>query len=391
MSNTTTTVLQQLLHLLPRHDFQSFVGQHKADRYTKRLSCWNQLTILLYAQVTEKDSLRDIETGLQVKSGRWHHLGLESAARSTLSRANATRPWQIYESLFCKLLERCQNLGSGTASFSFQNDLYALDSTTIDLCLSLFQWATFKKTKGAIKLHTLFNIRSQIPDMICMTEGNVTDIRLARTIDLARYPRGSIFVFDRGYNDYLFLRKLREAGHHFVIRMKKDAKLVKESDHRRGLCRGVLKDEKIRMGHEKSSNKYPYALRRVTFYDEIHGRTYQFLTDMFHLSSGNIAGIYKRRWDIELFFKWIKQHLRIKTFLGTSKNAVLTQIWVAMIYYLLLYWIRHQTKFKGSLHTLTIMFQGVILEAVQIIEILHLTPKTLSKALVRGDPQLSLF
>jgi hypothetical protein len=391
MTNTTTTVLQQLLHLLPRHDFQSFVGQHKADKYTKKLSCWSQLTVLLYAQATEKDSLREIETGLQVQSGRWYHLGLKTCARSTLSRANEKRPWRIYESLFYKMLERCSSLGSGTASFSFQNDLFAIDSTTVDLCLSLFPWARFRKEKGAIKLHTLFNIRSQIPELILITDGKVSDIGAIRDIDLSVYPQGSIFVFDRGYNDYAFLWKIKQAGHHFVIRLKRRAHIVHLGQHKKVLSKGVLKDEKVAFILKEAQEDYPADLRLVTFHDDEHGVTYEFLTDHFQFSAVNIAQIYKRRWDIELFFKWIKQHLKIKTFLGTSKNAVLTQIWIAMIYYLILAWIKHQTSFKGSLHTLTVMLRELILQPVQIIEILHLTVKNLSKALQQGNPQLSLF
>jgi transposase len=391
MPNATTTVLQQLMHLLPRDDFQSFVGQHKADKYAKRLNCWNQLTILLYAQATEKDSLREIETGLLVQSERWYHLGLRTCARSTLSRANEKRPWSLYESLFYKLLSRCKNLGSGTEPFAFRNDLYAIDSTTVDLCLSVFPWARFRTEKGAIKLHTLFNVRTQIPELILVTDGKVSDIKAAQGIDLSAYSKGSIFVFDRGYNDYSFLRKIKSAGHHFVIRLKTNANLVHLGQHRKALGKGVLKDERAAFILEKAQADYPDDLRLVTFHDDEHNVTYEFLTDHFRFSAANIALIYKKRWAIELFFKWIKQHLRIKTFLGTSKNAVLTQIWVAMIYYLLLAWVKHQTHFAGSLHTLTVMIKELILQAVQIIEILRLTPETVSRALSRGSRQLSLF
>lgn len=391
MADTTTTVLHQLLNLLPRQDFQSFVGQHKADKYTKKLSCWNQLTVLLYAQATEKDSLRDIAVGLQVQSERWYHLGLQTCARSTLARANEKRPWNIYESLFYKMLERCKNLGSGTASFSFQNDLFAIDSSTVDLCLSMFPWARFRREKGAIKLHTLFNIRSQIPELILITEGKVSDIRAVRDLDLSIYPKGSIFVFDRGYNDYAFLRKIKDAGHHFVIRLKKNANIVRLGQHKKILGKGILKDERIAFILKKSEDNYPYDLRLITFHDDEYDVTYEFLTDHFQFSAANIAQIYKRRWDIELFFKWIKQHLSIKTFLGTTKNAVLTQIWIAMIYYLILSWIKHQTKFKGSLHTLTIMLKEVILKPVQIIDILHLTIKTVSNAVHKQNYQTALF
>lgn len=388
----TTTVLNQLLHLLPEDQFGAFVGQHRADRYVKKLTCWNQLTILLYAQASGKDSLRDIETGLIASGNRWYHLGLETAAKSTLARANEKRPYTIYESLFYEVLKKCENLGSGTASFSFKNDLYALDSTTIDLCLSLFPWAKFRTEKGAIKLHTLFNVRSQIPTLITITEGRANDIPSAHNIDFSTFSKGTIFVFDRGYNDYSLLGKIKDAGHHFVIRLKKGAHIFRIPGKERAVYgKGVLTDETVAFALEEAQKSYPNDLRLVAYHDDEHDEIYEFLTDEFRLSALNIALVYKNRWQIELFFKWIKQHLQIKTFLGTSKNAVLTQIWIAMIYYLLLAWIKFQTKFKGSLHVLTVMFREMCLQPVPIINILRLNLKTLQNALPRAAPQLSLL
>ncbi len=386
MANTTI-VLNQLQHLLPLSEFQSFVGQHKADRYVKRLTCRNQLSILLYAQATEKHSLRDIQTGLTIRDSTWYHLGLETAARSTLARANEKRPSQIYESLFYKLLEKCGSFSAGTAAFSFHNDLRAIDSTTIDLCLNLFPWARFRKAKGAIKLHTSFDIRSQIPDLIEITDGKVGDVTAAKTFDLSQYAPGTIFVIDRGYTDYAFLRKLVKAGHHFVIRRKSNAQTLRLKEHRPPSGKGVRKDEIVGFVLPQALEDYPDDLRLVTFHDEIHDVTYEFLTDECRLSAVNIALIYKQRWQIELFFKWIKQHLKIKTFLGTSKNAVMTQIWVAMIYFLLLAWIKFQTKFAGSLLELTRMIEAVILEQISIIDLLNFTPRTVKRALARVAPR----
>jgi transposase len=304
-----------------------------------------------------------------------------------VAKANEKRPYQIYESLFYKLLEKCGSFSSGTAqSFSFQNDLRAIDSTTIDLCLSLFPWAHFRTAKGAIKLHTSFNIRSQIPDLIEITDGKVADVTVAKDFDLSQYAKGTIFVIDRGYTDYAFLRKIVEAGHHFVIRLRSNAQILRLKEHRSPCGKGVLKDEKIGFVLPKALEDYPEDLRLVTFHDDEHDVTYQFLTDEFRLSAANIALIYKQRWQIELFFKWIKQHLKIQTFLGTSKNAVLTQIWVAMIYFLLLAWIKFQTKFKGSLLELTRMLAEVLLEQISIIDLLNFTPRTVSRALARAAP-----
>ncbi len=392
MANTTI-VLNQLQHLLPLREFESFVGQHEADKYVKRLTCRNQLTILLYAQATGKDSLRDIQTSLTIRDSNWYHLGLETAARSTLAKANEKRPSQIYESLFYKMLEKCGKFSSGTASaFSFQNDLRAIDSTTIDLCLNLFPWARFRTQKGAIKLHTSFNVRSQIPDLIEITDGKVGDVTAAKEFDLSQYPKGTIFVIDRGYTDYAFLQAIVAAGHHFVIRLRKNAQVLRLKEHRPPCGEGVLKDEKIGFVLPQALKDYPEDLRLVTFHDGEHDVTYQFLTDEFRFSAANIALIYKHRWQIELFFKWIKQHLKIKTFLGTSKNAVLTQIWVAMIYFLLLAWTKFQTKFQGTLLELTRMIEEVLLEPISIIDLLNLTTITVKRALARaGPPQLALL
>lgn len=386
------TILNQLQQLLPMNEFSQFVGQHKADKYTKKLNCKNQLTILLYAQVTEKNSLRDIETGLRMWDSKWYHLGLHSVARSTLARANEKRPYQIYESMFYELLKQCKKISNGTASFSFKNDIRALDSSTIDLCLSLFPWAHFRKEKGAIKLHTLFNVRSQIPELIKISDGKIHDVKMAKDMDLSIYPKGTIFVIDRAYVDYAFLWKIKKAGHYFVVRLKKNANIIKLlGSERKPIGKGVIRDEKIAFTLLQAEQNYPEDLRLINFYDEKYDRSYQFLTNHFKLSALNIAEIYKRRWDIEIFFKWIKQNLKIKTFLGSSKNAVMTQIWIAMIYYLLLSWIKHQTKFAGSLLELTRMIEEVILQHIPMVNILNLTPKTISKAIPRGSPQMALL
>lgn len=392
MANTTI-VLNQLQHLLPLREFESFVGQHNADRYVKRLTCRNQLSILLYAQATGKDSLRDIQTSLTIRDSTWYHLGLETAARSTVAKANEKRPFQIYESLFYKLLEKCGNFSSGTAtSFSFQNDLRVIDSTTIDLCLNLFPWAHFRTEKGAIKLHTSFDVRSQIPDLIEITDGKTHDITALKHIDLSQYVQGTIFIIDRGYFDLALLKSIVDAGHHFVIRLKKNAQIVRITEHRPPSGAGVLRDERIAFMLPQSQEKYPDDLRLVTFHDDEHDKIYEFITDECRLSASNIALIYKQRWQIELFFKWIKQHLKIKTFLGTSKNAVMTQIWVAMIYFLLLAWIKFQTKFKGSLLELTRMLAEVLLESISIIDLLSFTPRTVKRALAgAAPPQMALL
>lgn len=347
---------------------------------------------MLYAQATGQDSLRDISTSLRSLDSIWDTVGLQSVARSTIAYANEHRPWQIYESLFYALLEQCQALVPGQQNFSFKNNLEILDATTVDLCLNLFPWAEFRTRKGAIKIHTRLNQRSQIPDIIDITDGKTHEVTIAKEMDLSVYPTGTIFAMDRGYNDYTFLWNIVNAGHHFVIRRKKNAHVVRLGQHRNVLpsC-GVMSDERVAFALEKAQKDYPDDLRLITYIDAETGQIYEYLTDEFRLSAANIALIYKKRWDIELFFKWIKQNLKIKTFLGTSKNAVLTQVWIAMIYFLLLKWIRQQLQYRGSMKELTCMIATIILHPVQFLEVASLTPKTLDCLRIRAGPQPSLF
>lgn len=385
------TVLNQLQHLLPLDEFQNFVNLNKADKYTKKLSCKDQLTILLYAQATGKDSLREIETALRIQDSTWYHLGLETVARSTLGAANKKRPYEIYESLFYELLKNCKGFSFGTASFAFENNLYAIDATTINLCLALFPWAHFRTEKGAIKLHTLFNIRNQIPELILVTDGKEADITMAKKMNLRELAFGSIITFDRGYNDYGFLYSIHQAKQTFVARLKNNANILSLESFP-VTEKGVLKDERIGFVLEEALKDYPEDLRLVTYHDEVHNITYHFLTNNFIFSAKTISDIYKARWQIELFFKWIKQHLKIKTFLGTSKNAVLTQIWVAMIYYLLLAWIKFQTKFSGTLLDLTWIIKEMLLRNISIINLLNLSRKIAVQVAARASPsQLSLL
>jgi hypothetical protein len=307
-----------------------------------------------------------------------------------MAYANEHRPAAIYESLFYVLVEKCEGL-LPNRQFSFKNPMRAFDSTTIELCLSIFDWATFCKTKGAIKLHTSFDIRSQIPDLIDLTDGKVNDVRALQQVDLSQYPKGTIFIVDRGYTDYSLLRRIVEAGHHFVIRRKSNAQTVRLSAHRKPTGEGVLKDEQIAFVLEKAMKNYPEELRMVTYHDAEHDVTYEFLTDMFHLSASNIALVYKCRWDIELFFKWLKQNLKIKTFFGTSKNAVLTQVWIAMIYYLILKWLAAVIGKPQKILELSRMIREVCLQPFPLIDVLCCTERTLKKLRNRAGPQMSLF
>lgn len=389
----SNTIFHQLLQFVPRDRFQLFVGQHDGDRYAKAFSTWNQLVVLLYAQATGKDSLREIETGLLAQQQSWHHLGIKTAARSTLAEANNRRSYEIFKLLFMELLERSKEVTPRSREFRFNNPLYALDSTTIMLCLSVFDWAHYSKQKGALKLHTLLDLRSAIPEIVVETTGKGSDVGIGRTMDLSGLQKGSILVMDRGYCDYAWWQRLSREGIFFVTRPHPVSAVMTvlgqhtEPDHRKG----ILADERIRIGTYPKAALHPDPLRRVTYFDKEKGETYQFLTNNWTLAPATIAKIYRHRWQIELFFKWIKQHLKIKTFLGTSPNAVLTQIWVALIYYLLLAYIKFQTKFAKPLLELTRMVRETLLVRRPLIDLLSLSTKTIARLSMRDGPQLSLF
>ena len=386
--NYTNTIFNQLLELLPRNRFEQFVGQHKADRYVKKMSCWNQLGIMLYAQAKGKESLREIEKSLGTRPEKLYHLGINSIAKSTIAEANRDRPSQIYESLFYELRKLCKGL-SGEKKFNFDNPLKALDSTTITLCLKLFPWAKFSKTKGAFKLHCLFDIRNQIPEFIVESDWHGNDLAVAKNNSFVFSP-DSITVMDRAYIDFRwFYEKIHKKKAYFVVRLKKKIKYF-VLENLPIFEEGVVSDQKIVLCGEKTIENYPEDVRLVTYYDKETKKIYQFVTNNFELSAKTIADIYKARWQIELFFKWIKQHLKIKTFLGTSKNAVMTQIWIAMIYYLLLSYIKAKTKFPSSLLSLTWILAEVLMDRASIIDILGLKLNQLHLIRIRDDTQLAL-
>lgn len=385
----SSTIFSQLLSFLPKDQLKRFVGQHQAERYVKRLSVWNHLVVLLYAQATGKESLREIEKSLTVGYATWYHLGIKSVSRSSISRVNNTRDPIVFEKLFYALLSECKQI-TATRDFSFENPLYSLDATLINLCLSLFDWAKYQSTKGAIKIHTVLDNRKGIPTVIEITEGNVADITQGKRMDL-ELPIGSILVFDRGYIDYVWWKQLDTQGLFFVTRAKSTIMLVTASRNK-VVGDNVLADDLVWVG-DPVEEVYDKKMRCVRYYDEKQGELI-FLTNNFTLTALEIALVYKERWQIELFFKWIKQNLKIKTFLGTSKNAVMNQIWVAMIYYLLLSYVKFQTRYEGSLLELTWMIKTTLLARRSLIDLLSLTPSTISKLKYRTtirDAQKPLF
>lgn len=383
----SNTILQQLLMLLPRHRFDSFVSARGGDRYVKRFTTWRQLTALLYAQASGKASLRDIANGLQLQHKRTYHLGLEEpVTRSTLADANARRSYKIYEDLFYALLERCRDL-TPKHRFRFKNPLYSLDATIIEMSLESFPWARSRARKGALRLHYQLDHSGEIPTFMVMTDGKTQEITAVRA-HLSIIP-DSIYCFDRGFTDYAWYRRITDEKAFFVTRAKEtmDARFVGQHKNPRGS--GIVFDEIIELNGTKARVDYPGKLRRIGLFDPETGQYLEFLTNNFALAAATIARIYKARWQIEVFFKWIKQNLKIKTFLGTSKNAVLTQIWVAMCYYLLLTYVKYQARYKRSLFYLHRLVRETLMERANLLDLFSLNDTRLAR-LKRQDRQLRL-
>lgn len=377
--NRVYTIFSELLKLCPRYQFDKAVEQYQGDRYVKIFTTWQQFMAILYAQITQKDSLRDIVTGLSAHAAQWYHLGLAGIHKSTLSDANARRDYRMFEGLFYHLLARCKNQ-TPKHRFRFKNPLYTIDASTIDLCLSVFPWAKFRTTKGAIKLHCLYDHSGALPTFLTITDGKRHDVRVVKDNTFPLSP-DSIVSIDKAYIDYKWLNSLDEQGVWFVTRAKTNIDYAVVGQHLISNKR-VLSDERISLQGPQTRTKYSKELRLISYYDEEREKTLTFLTNNFKLAATTIAQIYKSRWQIELFFKWIKQNLKIKSFLGTSKNAVMTQIWVAMCYYLLLTYIKYQTKYSFSLLQLSRVIREMLFERKALIDILTLKPDRLK---INGD------
>ena len=381
------TIFGELLKLVPRYQFEKAVKQYQGDRYVKSYTTWHQYITILFSQVKQKDSIRDIVTGLEANESRWYHLGLTGIHRSTFSDANNKRSFQIFEDLFYHLLSRCKDL-TPKHRFKFKNELYSIDASVIDLCLSVFPWAKFRKTKGAIKMHCLYDHSGALPSFVTITDGKKHDVTVAKETGFPLSP-DSIVSIDRAYIDYKWLNSLDEKRVWFVTRAKSNIDCIVTGQHPVS-GKGVRKDQTILLTGTRTKNYYPKELRMIEFYDEETKKHLTFLTNNMKLAASTIAAIYKSRWQIELFFKWIKQNLKIKSFLGTSKNAVMTQIWVAMSYYLLLTYIKYQTKYAHSLLTLSRLIRETLFERKNLIDILTLKPERLLA--VQDEPiQRTLF
>ena len=386
-----TTILGELLKIFPRYEFEKLESMYQSNHYTKYYTGWQQFITLLYSQIGGHDSLRSIATSLGVHSHKRYHLGLKDIKRSTLSDAMNKRSYQIYEGLFYKLLDKCRSV-TPNHRFRFKNPLFSMDATVIDLCLSVFPWAKFRQRKGAIKLHYLYDHSGSLPAFMVMTDAKHSDVRVAKSeekLDFHLLP-DSIISVDRAYVDFEWLYRLDQRGVWFVTRSKKNLQYRIIGQHQPIRNKQVTRDEKIEPIIETSRSKYPKALRLVCSIDPKTGKEYEFLTNNMKLAASTIAAIYQSRWQIELFFKWIKNNLKIKSFLGTSPNAVLCQIWVAMCYYLLLAYIKFQTRYPGTLQVLTQMIAAVVMEQRLLIDILSFNDRSIKKAR-EPVPQFALF
>ena len=384
------SIFSQLFQFIPRHRFEKSVESAGADRHCRHFSAWRQFLTCLYAQITGKDSLREISDGLLTNRARLCHLGMEPVAKSTLADAMNRRDPAVFKALFDELLARCTKLAPGHG-FRFHNPLYAFDSTTIPLCLSVYDWARYRTNKGAVRLHTQLDLSGNLPCFVVMSNGKMADIRAARK--WFRIEADSICTYDKGYCDYAWFKEIDSKGAFFVTRLRRNARLKVVGQHLAPNGRlGVAADDTVELELPDAQETYPGKLRRVMFHDAETNKDYVFLTNNFRLAAATVAAIYRRRWQIELFFKWIKQNLQIRTFLGTSENAVMTQIWVALIHFLLVAYIKFLTKVEISLTEITARVREHLMGNSHLLELLSLDRKTLAKPPDWNAPrQLELF
>src|SRR5882762_6290420 len=362
-------VFTQLMEWVPHYTFRRLVTRHRGDYKTHRFSCWDQFLCLAFAQLTYRESLRDIEVCLRSRSSQLYHLGIRgSVSRSTLAHANEHRPWQMYADLAGHLIGKARRLYAGDPfGVELDQTVYALDATTVDLCLSVFPWAHFRSTKAAIKIHTLLDLRGAIPTEIYITPGDVHEVNW---LDEIIFEWGAFYIMDRGYLDFARLYRIVQAGAFFVIRAKRGLKLARLYSRPVDFATGVRCDQTVRPTGVDTRHDYPAKLRRIKFYDAPNDRTFVFLTNHFDLPAATVAALYARRWQIELFFRWIKQNLRIKTFYGTSDNAVKTQIWIALCVYVLVAIVKKELQLEPSLYEILQILSVIPFEQIPLPELL---------------------
>ena len=386
--NAGKTVFAQILEHLPRYEFDKCIKKYKGNHRIRKFPCYDQFLCLAFAQLTYRESLRDIETCLNSHHEKLYHIGFRvQISRSTLADAGEKRDYHIYQDFAYHLISIARKLYQNEElAIDLDYSLYAFDSTTIDLCLSLFPWAHFRKTKAAIKMHTFLDLRGSIPTFISLTTGKVHDVNI---LDILPLEKDAVIAMDRGYIDFSRLYSLNLFPAFFVIRAKSNLRFRRLYSRKVDKTLGLRSDQSIILTSKKSRAAYPETLRRVSYVDLEKNKRYVYLTNIFTVSSKTVADIYKQRWQVELFFRWIKQHLRIKTFYGTSPNAVKTQIWIAVSIYLLVAILKKRLDLPGSLHTILQILEVNIFDKRSIIQIVKDANKQEPKPVLCN--QLNLF
>jgi len=386
--NTGKLIFSQVMDFMPLHTFRRCVTRYQGNNNIRTFTCLDQYLCMAFAQLTYRESLRDIEACLRAQQQKLYHMGIHGkVAKSNLADANELRDWRIYSDLAHSLIISARALYiNEPIGVDLQQTIYALDATTIDLCLSVFPWASFRQTKAAIKLHTLLDLRGNIPTFISITDGKVHDVNV---LDVLPIEPGAFYIMDRGYLDYARLYTISQATGFFVTRSKSNFKCRRIYSHHVDRSTGLRYDQTIMLTGFYSLKDYPDKLRRIKYYDSETEKTLVFLTNNFTLPALTIAKLYRCRWQVELFFKWIKQNLRIKSFYGTSENAVKTQIWIAVSVYVLVAILKKRLNLPASLYTILQILSVSIFERTPLLQLL--TETTLAQEIVESQNQLNLF
>lgn len=369
-------IFSQVMDHLPMHAFRRCVARYQGERYVKRFRCFDQYLVMAFAQLTHREGLRDIEACLRAHKNKLYHMGIRSTvvACNTLSKANERRNWRIYADFAQALIRTARPLyAKEDLGLDLDNTIYALDASTIDLCLSVFPWALFRSTKSAVKLHTLLDLRGNIPTFIHISDGKLHDVNV---LDLLLPEPGAFYIMDRGYVDFERLFALNMAGAFFVIRAKSNTQYRRRYSHPVGESVEVKCDQTIVLTGVNTASSYPQPLRRIKYHDAKTGKTFNFLTNNFVIPAQTVADLYRNRWQVELFFKWIKQHLRIKSFFGTTENAVKSQIWIAISVYVLVAIIKKRLDLKVDLYTILQVLSLTLFEKTSLEQILNVNDYT---------------
>lgn len=382
------SVFSQVLDFLPRKQFRKCVGRYRGNHRTRSFTCYDQFLCMAFAQLTYRESLRDTVLCLRALQEKLHHVGIQGkVARSTLSDANENRNWRIYCDFAQVLIARARKLYAGD-DFGLQlnETVYALDSSTIDLCRSVFPWARFRTTKSGVKLHTLLDLRGSIPSFVSITDAKVHDVNI---LDHLIPEPGAIYVMDRAYLDFARLNELNREASFFILRAKSNTQLKRLYSAPVDKSTGVFCDQTVKLANKNSAEDYPNKLRKIRYYHQESSKRFVFLTNNFTLDALTIADLYRCRWQVELFFKWIKQHLRIKSFFGVSENAVKTQIWIAISVYVLVAILKKQLKLEQSLYTILQILSITLFEKTHILQ--AFTENDYKTKITSGHIQLNLF